>query len=380
MPFANSISPMKKRRIITSVINNFDSDQRVQKVCGSLLKFGFDVEVIATNLRGEPKLEFPYPVHKLNLNSQSGMKMYLDFNRKLFFKLNSIVKKGDVLLANDLDALLANYLVSRKKGLELVFDSHEIFSEVPTLHNRPVKKKIWKTLEKSIVPKIKHFYTVSNGYADWFENEYQNRPEVVMNVPLIQPNPETELKIGLPKVSNEKIILYQGAINFSRGIDKMIQAMQFLKNTQLWVIGNGPKKLEFETLMKELQLENKVKFLGNVSPNQLKLITPKADLGLSLEEDFGISYRYALPNKIFDYTHAGIPILGTNLPEIKNTIETYRLGKTIENHNPEHIASMIILMLDEGKSPYSENQKNAAKVFNWANEEKKLEKIFAPFL
>src|SRR5690606_15318730 len=290
---------MKKRRIITSVINNFDSDQRVQKVCGSLLKLGFDVEVIATNLGGEPKLEFPYPVHKLNLNSQSGMKLYLDFNRKLFFKLNSIAKKGDVLLANDLDALLPNYLVSRKKGLELVFDSHEIFSEVPTLHNRPVKKKIWKTLEKSIVPKIKHFYTVSNGYADWFENEYQNRPEVVMNVPLIQPNPETELKIGLPKVSNEKIILYQGAINFSRGIDKMIQAMQFLKYTQLWVIGNGPKKLEFETLMKELQLENKVKFLGNVSPNQLKLITPKADLGLSLEEDFGISYRYALPNKIF---------------------------------------------------------------------------------
>lgn len=371
---------MKKRKIITSVINNFDSDQRVQKVCGSLLKFGFDVEVVATNLRGEPKSEFPYPVHKLNLNSQSGMKMYLDFNRKLFFRLNSIAKKGDVLLANDLDALLANYWVAKKKNLELVFDSHEIFSEVPTLHNRPVKKKIWKTLEKSIVPKIKHFYTISNGYADWFENEYKNRPEVVMNVPLVQPNPETELKIKLPEKQNDKIILYQGAINFSRGIDKMIQAMQFLKNTQLWVIGNGPKKLEFETLMKELQLENKVKFLGNVSPNQLKLITPKADLGLSLEEDYGISYRYALPNKIFDYTHAGIPILGTYLPEIKNTIETYGLGKTIENHSPEHIAAMIILMLDEGKSPYSENQKNAAKVFNWANEEKKLEKIFAPFL
>jgi glycosyltransferase involved in cell wall biosynthesis len=371
---------MKKRRIITSVINNFDSDQRVQKVCGSLLKFGFDVEVVATNLRGETKSEFSYPIHKLNLNSQSGMKMYLDFNRKLFFKLNSIAKKDDILLANDLDALLPNYWISKIKDLELVFDSHEIFSEAPTLHNRPVKKKIWKILEKSIVPKLNHFYTVSNSYADWFENEYKNRPEVVMNVPLVQPNPETELKIKLPEISNEKILIYQGAINFSRGIESMIQAMEFIENAQLWIIGNGPKKLEFENLTRELNLENKVKFLGNVSPDQLKLITPKADLGLSLEEDFGISYRFALPNKIFDYTHAGIPVLGTFLPEIKNTIETYGLGKTIENHNPKHIAEMIKLMLSEGKFAYSENLKKAAGVFNWPNEEKKLEKIYSSFI
>jgi glycosyltransferase involved in cell wall biosynthesis len=371
---------MKKRRIITSVINNFDSDQRVQKVCGSLLKFGFDVEVVATNLRGETKSEFSYPIHKLNLNSQSGMKMYLDFNRKLFFKLNSIAKKDDILLANDLDALLPNYWISKIKDLELVFDSHEIFSEAPTLHNRPVKKKIWKILEKSIVPKLNHFYTVSNSYADWFENEYKNRPEVVMNVPLVQPNPETELKIKLPEISNEKILIYQGAINFSRGIESMIQAMEFIENAQLWIIGNGPKKLEFENLTRELNLENKVKFLGNVSPDQLKLITPKADLGLSLEEDFGISYRFALPNKIFDYTHAGIPVLGTFLPEIKNTIETYGLGKTIENHNPKHISEMIKLMLREGKFAYSENLKKAAGVFNWPNEEKKLEKIYSSFI
>jgi hypothetical protein len=99
-----------------------------------------------------------------------------------------------------------------------------------------------------------------------------------------------------------------------------------------------------------------------------------------LEEDFGISYRFALPNKIFDYTHAGIPVLGTFLPEIKNTIETYGLGKTIENHNPKHISEMIKLMLREGKFAYSENLKKAAGVFNWPNEEKKLEKIYSSFI
>ncbi|MFA7687721.1 MAG: glycosyltransferase [Moheibacter sp.] len=368
-----------KRKIISSVINNYQGDQRVQKVCNSLMTFGFDVEVVATNLRGNPELKFPYPVHVLSLSAQSGMKMYLDFNRKLFFKLNSMVQKGDVLLANDLDALLPNYLVSKLKGCELVFDSHEIFSEAPTLYNRPFRKRIWKILEKAIVPKIKHFYTVSEGYADWFENEYKIRPEIIRNVPVVE-HTFDELRIVLPEVqSNEKILIYQGAVNFSRGIDQMIRAMQFMENAQLWVIGNGPKKAEFEKLTSDLGLNKKVKFIGSVSPAQLKLISPKADLGLSLEEDYGISYRYALPNKIFDYTHAGIPVLGTNLPEIKNTIEKFGIGKTIQTHEPKHIAGLMQEMLTEGKMPYAENLRQAAKIFNWENEEHKLQKIYSSF-
>lgn len=371
---------MKKPKIITSVINNYQGDQRVQKVCNSLLKFGFEVEVVATDLREKPKLNFPYPVHILHLSRQSGIKMYLYFNWKLFHKLLKITKKEDILLANDLDALLPNYLVHKIKGSQLVFDSHEIFSEVPTLYNRPFRKKIWKALEGFIVPKIKHFYTVSDGYADWFEKEYQIRPEIIMNVPVVQSVSDEELKVQLPEIQvGEKILIYQGVLNFSRGIDKMIEAMQFVENAQFWILGFGPKKAEFEALTSRLNLNDKVKFIGQVSPSQLKLITPKADLGLSLEEDYGISYRYALPNKIFDYTHAGIPILGTNLPEIKNTIENYSIGKIIQNHEPQHIAELIQEMLEEGKSPYAENLKKAAEVLNWENEEKKLEKIYSVF-
>src|SRR5690606_9219498 len=190
------------------------------------------------------------------------------------------------------------------------------------------------------IPKIKHFYTVSDGYADWFENEYKIRPEVIRNVPVVHSfHHSEELKIRLPeRNSGEKVLLYQGDINFSRGIDKMIEAMNFVENAKLWIVGKGPKKEEFEELTQKLNLTDKVKFIGSVTPAQLKLITPKADLGLSLEEDYGISYRYALPNKIFDYTHAGIPILGTNLPEIKNTIEQFQIGKIIQNHEPKHIA------------------------------------------
>lgn len=370
---------MSKRKVIASVINNYEGDQRVQKVCNSLRKFGFELEVIASDLRGRPTLNFPYNIHILHMVFRKGMQMYIDFNSNLFIKLLQISKKGDILLANDLDALLPNYLVSKIKGLDLVFDSHEIFSEVPTLHNRKFKKWVWKKLEKSMVPKIKHFYTVSNGYADWFENEYKIRPEVIRNVPVAKPL-NYDLTVNLPEIiAGEKILLYQGDVNFSRGIDKMIQAMEFIENAKLWIVGKGPKKDEFEKLTQELNLSDKVKFIGSVPPAQLKLITPKVDLGLSLEEDYGISYRYALPNKIFDYTHAKVPILGTNLPEIKKTIETYGIGRIIENHDPKHIADMIKIMLKEGKNPYITNLEKATEAFNWENEELKLQKIYSVF-
>lgn len=368
---------MSKPRIITSVINNFDGDQRVQKVCKSLRNFGYSVQVIATDLHRKPKLEFDYPIEIIHLNRQKGILFYLEFNWKLFWKLKKETQKGDVLLANDLDALLPNYLVSKFKKVALVFDSHEIFSEMPTLTDRPLKKKIWKSLEKFLLPKMRHFYTVSDGYADWFEKEYQVRPEVIRNVPFRHQIAQNNLSVLLPTANeNEKILLYQGAVNFSRGIDKMILAMQYLNDCQLWIVGDGPMRAEFEELTKKLNLKDRVFFIGHVSPSDLRQITPLADLGLSLEEDYGISYRYALPNKIFDYSQAGIPILGTDLPEIKNTIEKYGIGKVVENHEAEHIAQKISEMLKEGKSVYAENLKNAAEIFNWENQEERLKAIF----
>ncbi|MFA7615678.1 MAG: glycosyltransferase [Weeksellaceae bacterium] len=372
---------MAELRIISSVINNYQGDQRVQKQIRSFRKFGFETEVIATDLRGNPKLDFDYPVQIIRLSNQDGMLMYLEFNRKLFGRLMKSVKKGDILLANDLDSLLPNYLISKIKKVPVVFDSHEIFSELPSLTGRKFKKKSWKMLESSLVPRMKHFYTVSEGYADWFEKEYGNRPEIIMNVPEIQTENNNRLQIELPQTKeNQKILIYQGAINISRGIDKMILAMEKIESAQLWIIGNGPKKEEYQKLTSEKGLDSKVIFISAVPPDQLKLITPKADLGFSLEEDLGISYRYALPNKIFDYMHAGVPVLGTDLPDIKRTIENYKIGRTVSDHTPEQIAKTANEMLAEGKEIYSENLRKATPVFNWSNEEKKLEKIFSEFI
>ena len=366
-------------KILSAVINNIETDQRLDKVCHSLISFGYDVELIGTTLRGKPNLNKPYKTHFIDMKNQSSAKMYAEFNFKLFFTLLKKSDKKTILLANDLDSLLPFYLVSKLYRLPLVFDSHEIFSELPSLNNRPKTKKVWKTLERFLIPKVKHFYTVSDGYANWFKKEYGANPAVIRNVPNRTKLNDKQDFIFFrlpPNPNNEKIVMYQGAINMSRGIDKMIEAFQYIDNCQFWIAGDGPKKTEYEQMVKDLNLTNRIHFLGNIPPKTLKTITPLAEIGMSMEEDLGLSYRYALPNKLFDFMQAGIPILGTNLPEIKKTIEEYKVGKVIDNHNPKHIAEKLQEILNEGKKAYKINLQEAAKELCWENEENKLKTIF----
>lgn len=366
-------------KILAAVINNIETDQRLDKVCNSLLKLGYEVELLGTTLRGKPHLNKPYKTSFIPIKNRAGFKLYAEFNFKLFVNLMLKADKNTILLANDLDSLLPYYLVSKIKCLPLVFDSHEIYSELPSLHNRPNTKRVWKILEKFLVPKVEHFYTVSDGYANWFEKQYGKRPFVVRNVPYLQKLNDKEdlIFFKLPAVpAQHKIVLYQGALNMSRGLELMIEAMQSVDQCMFWIAGDGPKNNELRALVHRLNLNDKVFFLGNVPPQILKTITPLAEVGISLEQDLGISYKYALPNKVFDYFQAKVPVLSTYLPEIKAIVEQYKAGRVIKKHEAKHIAEELNILLAEGKFSYRENLKKAALECCWENEEKILKQVF----
>jgi glycosyltransferase involved in cell wall biosynthesis len=366
------------KKVLVSVINNISTDQRVEKVCNSLFKNGYEILIIGTNLNGMPPLNRPYSTQRFKLKFQKKILLFAEFNCKLFGKLLFQSDKNTILLANDLDSLLPNFLVSKIKKIPLVFDSHEIYSELPSIQGR-FAQKVWRKLEKYLIPSVKHFYTVSEGYADFFEKKYGNRPLVIKNLPLLHINSckEKKITINLPENPlNKKILLYQGAINTSRGIDKMIEAMNYIENAQLWIIGNGPLKEEYEKLCIKFQVENKVYFLGEILPEQLRQITPLADLGLSLEEDGGLSYRHALPNKLFDYIHAKVPVLGTYLPEIKNIINKNQIGEVIFDHSAYEIAEKIKFLISKGKKHYLTNLEKTSVKYNWEAQESTLLNIF----
>ena len=356
-------------KILVSVFNNLYTDQRVEKVCKSLHENAYQIELIGNNWGGEPEMSRPYFFKRISLKSKILRFAYLEFQWKLYKELMKRANENSILLSNDLDALLPNYLVSKRKKIPMIWDSHEIFTEMPSVTNRWVQH-VWRLLEKSIVPKLKYTMIANDSYADWFVKNYGiKRPVVVRNLPKKLPSPKLT-------DNNPKIILYQGAINFSRGIDKMIEAMQLIEVAEFHIAGRGPMTDEYKDLVRKLNLENKVKFLGNLSPIELRKITEKADVGLSIEENKGLSYYYSLPNKISDYIQARVPVVVSKFPEMQKIVEKYNVGEFISSHEPQHLAEKVKIVLEKGKGSYLPQLETAAKDLCWENEEPKLLELF----
>ena len=369
------------QRIIVSVINDLTTDQRVAKVCSSLKTLGFDVLLVGRKYKNSIPLNRNYQTHRMNTFFKKGMLSYVEFSIRLFFFL--FFKKKHILLANDLDTLLSNFLISKIQNKKLVYDSHELFLEVPELINRPKKQSIWQKIETYILPKLKNTYTVCQSIADYYNTKYQTNFKVVRNLPVLN-NVQSNDVINHNSIENQskakdkrlKTIIYQGAINVGRGLELMIDTMQYLDNCQFIIVGDGEITKEIKQLINHKKMNNKVFLLGKKTPLELKEITPQADLGISIEEDLGLNYHFALPNKLFDYIHANIPVLVSDLPEMKQIILDYKVGEVIQNRSPELLAKQIQRILVKESSFWDENLKKATLDLQWQKEEIVLKSIF----
>ena len=356
------------KKIIVSVSNDLSTDQRVAKVCNTLVNAGYEIMLIGRKLPDSNELSRNYKTKTIQLLFNNSFLFYAEFNIRLFFVL--LFLKKDLLLSNDLDTLLPNYLVSKLQRKKIIYDSHELFSEIPELVHRPFVKKSWTSLERLLLPKLKNTYTVCNSIADYYNTKYQTNFKIILNLPT-----QKEVSKGrFPfSVEGKKIILYQGAVNIGRGLKLMIDTMQYLPNYIFVIVGSGDifHQLKADVLSKKL--EEKVFFLGKISPNELHKITPLADLGISIEEDLGLNYRFALPNKIFDYIQAEVPLLVSNLPEMKQIVQQYKVGEIVFDRTPEKLADQIESLIDKD---FSSELKKAKTKLIWENQEEKLLEIF----
>ena len=250
-------------KVLVSVFNNLSTDQRVEKICQTLVASGYSIELIGNDWNGLPELKRSYPTKRIAIHSKSLKMAYPEFNMKLHKHLLRVADKNTILLANDLDTLLPNYLVAKKLNIPFIFDSHEIFTEMPAIQKR-FSQKIWRFLEKKLMPNVSYMITESESYAEWFQEKYGVKPIVVRNIPR-----QIKDEIIFPE-NSPKIILYQGAINQSRGLPQAMEAMQYLENVEFIIIGDGPKRKEYEALVISKGLENKIHFLGQMMPEDMR--------------------------------------------------------------------------------------------------------------
>ena len=342
-------------------------DQRMQRICDSLQKNNFEVLLVGRLRYFSKSLPtFSFQTKRISCFFNKGKFFYLEFNLRLFFFL--LFKKTDIYGAIDLDTIIPHFLVSRFKKKPMVYDAHEYFTEVPEVVLRPKIQKMWACIENWIVPKLKYSYTVNHSLAKLFQDKYAVPFEVIQNASLLYPT--------LSKTSNEKYLIYIGAVNIGRGLEELIEAMPQL-NVPLYICGDGDLLEELKVQIKQNNLQDKVFFTGYLSPKELHQFTRNATIGYCLLRNQGLSYYYSLANKFYDYIHAEIPQITINFPEYKTLNEQFEVAKLIDLNVNEIVKTTNQLL--EDKKMYEQlvsETKKAKKVLNWREEEKKLIRFY----
>lgn len=361
----------KGKRIIVAVINDLVTDQRVHRTCSWLHDNGYKVLLVGRKLKNSMPLERPYDTRRFRLPFTKGAPFYAVYNIRLFFFL--LFKKHSMVWSNDLDTLPACYYSSRIRRTGIIYDSHEYFTGVPELQNRPRVRKVWKFFEKRIFPCLSTVFTVNDSIADLYAEEYGKRPLVLRNVPfrLKSITPKTKAGLGIPE--NKKIIILQGSgINVRRGGEEAVAAMRMVPDAVLLVIGSGDViEILHQMRNNDPVLHERVYFFGKMPYLEMMSYTAMADIGLTLDKPDNINYLYSLPNKLFDYIQAGIAVLASDLPELRRIIDTCGVGVTTAGLSPENIASAINNMLSDHAQleAYKEYSRRAADSLCWENEQ-----------
>jgi glycosyltransferase involved in cell wall biosynthesis len=361
-PVPHRPTPPAPLRIALLVLNDLSYEQRVHKVCLSLLAAGYAPTLVGVAAPGAPPLSpRPYATHRVALSARSGPLYYAQATRAL---LRYVLRtQPAIVTANDLDTLLAARVAAGLIGRPVVYDAHEFYTDTGELVRRPLARAVWRALEALLYPGLRHRLTVHAGIAALYRQRYARAtpPAVVPNLPLAAPAPSP-----LPSAAARRL-LYQGGVQRGRGLELALHALALLPHTELWVAGGGYHLAALQALASQLGVQGRVRWLGWVDFAALPALTVQASLGLSLEQADAPNLAHSAPNKLYDYLQARLPVVVAPRPVHRGVVEQWGCGRVMTADTPQALAHAVQALLAD-PAAYAEAQagaERAAQALTW---------------
>ena len=366
--------------VVISVINDLHSDQRVHRTATLWAERGYRVVAVGRTYPNPAPLNRPYETQRVRCWVNRGPLFYLEYQVRLWFALQRL--RPDVYLANDLDTLAPNAWWAMRRAKPLVYDSHEYFLGAPELESRPWVQRLWRGVERYGIPRTDFRVTVNQSIADQYAREYGSTWDVVRNVPLAAELPwdadgewsgpddrkrALRAELGLP-VDRVLWILQGAGINVDRGAEELVEAAIRCPEVELLVVGSGDAIPQLQRQV-AAQGRSNVRFVGRVPREELQRYTAAADLGFSLDKPKSQNYRWSLPNKLFDYFQAGLPVVASDLVEVARVLRATEAGCVLDAVTPDAIAAAARgLMEPEAYASASRAARRAAHRYHWGEE------------
>jgi glycosyltransferase involved in cell wall biosynthesis len=297
----------------------------------------------------------------------------------LYFLWGIVRVRPDVVHAHDAAMLLPGAIGARLVGARLVYDSHELATGVP------YRDAGWAwfvaALEGAIVPRCAAVITVSDGIAERLQQRYRlaARPTVVRNVSALTPQGPGGLRSRLGLDRSSPLVLHQGAPAPERGCENLIRATARLDGVTTVFLGDAEAgyRSELDAIIGQEGVADRVALLPSVGLNELLGYTAEADVGVTLLRDICENHRLALPNKLFEYIAAGVPVLASALPETERLIRQYGVGWCVEGAGDDALVDGLSRALAGSHDPeLGERLRLAAAELRWPVERRRVVDLY----
>ncbi len=276
--------------------------------------------------------------------------------------------------AHSLSSLPLAWLLKKRSGGMLIYDTHELETETQTA--RGVRKLLARIVERLFVAACDHVFVVSESIADWYQQRYRiARPSVVLNAPVYQRvSCATDLRATLGVPDDATLFLYQGVFGRGRGIELLLDTFKSIDdNVALLLLGYGPLE---QVVIGAADESPKVFFHPAVPPNQLIHYTTCADVGIALIQNICLSYYYSMPNKLFEYLMAGLPVLVSNMYDMARFVEENDVGAVIETESVDAIGAAIRRLNMISDEKLTERIDAVRRTYNWDNQQQTIKRVY----
>lgn len=279
----------------------------------------------------------------------------------------------DLIVSSDLPGLVGANIAARRLGVPHLHDCHELYLESTTL--RPYERTVLWPVEKTYMRRADAVVIVNETIRDEYEKRYGVRGTVLRNAAPavaqeIRTNPiNLRALAGIPQSS--RVVLYQGGLMPGRGLDVCVRAAAgFADGVHLVFIGKGKMLEELTALAEDLGVTDRVHFLPAVEPAELPAYTVAADVGVIPYQPVSRNNEYALPNKVFEYTGAGIPFVAADLRELRRIATSAQCGEVYDPFDPEKLAAAVSDVLDPQRyEAYRKNAETFGQDNTWEREQ-----------
>jgi glycosyltransferase involved in cell wall biosynthesis len=359
-----------KKKVIITFLGNINFDTRCKNLFDTFSANNYEVEFIGFDWLTNGFTETRGNISILKLK-KGFFSLPFYFKFLWHIKLKLLTSKASIIFAEDIYTLPFVVIFGKLKRSQIYYDSRELFGHLAGLKDKKFKQLFWKWIEKFFIKKVDYVIVTGPMDGEFLKKEYGiNNLILLRNLPrYYKPEMNFNLRSYLQIKPEKKIILYQGVLLKGRGIEKVFSVVMELPDFIFAIAGGGEFETHYQELAEQMNLTDQVFFIGKFSQEELPKITAAADIGVALIENISTSYYYALPNKLFEYIMAEVPVIVSNLPQMKEVVEKYDVGFAVDIESKTALIKAIKKLTD----PYLYESKKqnchiASQELNWEKE------------